>query len=261
VTPSSALLAATLLPLASAVEPPAPIQYDLAVDASVTGGLVAAALALTALQGELTPAGCRWCVPDSLDRRLHDAALWGNPGAADQLSGVLANGVIPVSMLGYLGLSAALAGNATEGLMDTLLVAEAVAASQVLTEIAKEAVARQRPWAYYGPNPGREGWAANLSFFSGHTSFTFSTAAATLTVAVLRAYPGAWIAGTAGLAAAAFVGYLRMAANDHYFTDVVGGALVGGVVGFAVPYLFHGRKATEPGAVVPAPGGLAVTLW
>lgn len=186
--------------------------------------------------------------------------LWSDPHAADVLSSVLANAALPAAMLAYLVLSASAAGNPTAGFVDALLVAEAVASSQLLTQIVKMAAARQRPWAYFGPDPGREGYGANLSFFSAHTSFAFSTVAATLTVACLRAYPGAWIAGVAGFAAAAFVGYLRMAANAHYFTDVAAGAAVGGLVGFAVPYLFHGRTAPEPGSVVLAPGGLAV-IW
>ncbi|HVP66918.1 MAG TPA: phosphatase PAP2 family protein [Anaeromyxobacteraceae bacterium] len=242
--------------------PPVPIRYDLAVDGAVAGGAIAASLLLAGFETQLTPAACRWCVPGPVDASLHGATLWADPQAADVTSGVLEIAVIPVSMLGYLVLSANAAGDVSAGLVDALLVVEAVAISQVLTQAVKEIAARQRPWAYYGPNPGGEGPVANLSFYSAHTSFTFATVAATLTVASLRGYPGAWIAGASGFVVAAFVGYLRMAADAHYFTDVLVGAAAGGLVGFAVPYLFHGRKkATEPGAIVPAPGGLAVTFW
>jgi len=258
------LVLASLAGEARALESPAPVplHYDLALDLSVTGGALLASLLLAGFENELVPASCRWCVPGSVDYRLRNASLWGNPQAADALSGVLANAAIPVAMLGYLLLSANASGDITAGLVDVLLVAEAVALAEVLTEGVKEVAGRQRPWAYFGPDPGHGGPPANVSFFSGHTTFAFSTAAATFTVASLRAYPGAWIAGTAGLAAAAFVGYLRMAADAHYFTDVLAGAAVGGLVGFAVPYLFHGRKdPSEPGAISPAPGGIAVTLW
>lgn len=245
-----------------AVEPPAPIRYDLAVDGWVTGGAVAAALLLTAFENELTPAKCRWCVPGPLDAQLRADTLWANPSAADTTSTVLGVGVIPVSMIGFLVLSANASGNLSAGLADALLVAEAVSISQVLTQVVKVTVARQRPWAYYGPNPGGEGSASNQSFYSGHTSFAFATVAATLAVATLRAYPGAWIAGASGFAVSAFVGYLRMAADAHYFTDVLVGAAAGSLVGFAIPYLFHGRRdPSQPGAVSPAPGGIAVTLW
>jgi len=177
--------------------------------------------------------------------------VWANTQAADVTSGVLANGVVPVSMLGYLG-----AGDAKAGLVDVLLVAEAAALAEVLTQGVKELAGRQRPWAYFGPAPGHDGPAANNSFYSGHTSFAFSTVSAALTVALLRGYAGAWVAGGAGFAAAAFVGYLRMAADQHCFTDVLAGAAVGGLVGFAVPDLFHGRAdPSEPGTVRPSPGG------
>jgi len=247
---------------AGALEPPVPLRYDLALDLSVTGGALLASLLLAGFQNELAPADCRWCVPGPLDARLRADALWSNTQAADVTSGVLANFVIPASMVGYLLLSANASGDVTAGLVDVLLVAEAVALTEVLTQGVKVLAGRQRPWAYFGPNPGTGGPTANTSFWSGHTSFAFSTVAATFTVASLRAYPGAWILGTAGFAAAAFVGYLRMAADAHYFTDVLAGAAVGGLVGFAVPYLFHGRKdPSEPGAIRPAPGGIAVTLW
>jgi len=64
-----------------------------------------------------------------------------------------------------------------------------------------------------------------------------------------------------GLAAAAMVGYLRIAADQHYFTDVLVGAAAGSAIGFAVPYGFHRGEGAL--AVSPVPGGgamLAVTL-
>jgi membrane-associated phospholipid phosphatase len=64
-----------------------------------------------------------------------------------------------------------------------------------------------------------------------------------------------------GLALAAFTGYLRMGAEQHYLTDVLTGAAVGSLVGWAVPYLFHRPRnsgAPQPGALMPAPGGIAI---
>ena len=43
----------------------------------------------------------------------------------------------------------------------------------------------------------------------------------------------------------ATTGYLRIAANQHYFTDVLTGAVVGTGVGLAVPYTLH-RRAVRP---------------
>jgi membrane-associated phospholipid phosphatase len=251
-----------LAPAAGEAEPPAPLRYDLAVDASVTGAALVSALLLVGFQSDLAPGTCRWCAPGPLDLHLRNATLWADTQAADLTSGILANGMIPISMLGFLVLSAWTAGDLRAGLVDVLLVAEAVAVTAVLTQGVKELAGRQRPWAYFGPTPSHDRPTANLSFYSGDTSFAFCTVAAALTVASRRGYAGAWIAGAAGFAAAALVGYLRMAADQHYFTDVLSGAAVGGLVGFAVPYLFHGSKSpSEPGSLRPAPGGLAIAFW
>ena len=44
-----------------------------------------------------------------------------------------------------------------------------------------------------------------------------------------------------GLSMAAFTGYLRIAADKHYLSDVLTGAIVGSAVGFVVPYFLHPR--------------------
>jgi membrane-associated phospholipid phosphatase len=51
-----------------------------------------------------------------------------------------------------------------------------------------------------------------------------------------------------------------MAANKHYLSDVIVGAAVGSLVGWAVPYLFHppGKGAPQAGDLLPAPGGVAI---
>ena len=88
----------------------------------------------------------------------------------------------------------------------------------------------------------------NVSFYSSHTSFAFSLAVSTGTVASMRRYrwaPAVWAAGLAGAAA---VGYLRIAADQHYFTDVLAGAAAGSAVGFAVPTGFIARRARSPSA-------------
>ena len=173
--------------------------------------------------------------------------------------------VIPVTIAAYLYFTAAGEDDKTAGLEDLLIATEAVALNQVLTETVKIAVARQRPWAYYGSaggtvTPTSLSSQANLSFYSGHDSFSFASVSAGLTIALMRGYPGAWIIAAAGYPTAAFVGYLRMAADQHYFSDVLTGALVGGFIGFAIPYLFHNRDLVGPGSMRPAPGGVAFSF-
>jgi membrane-associated phospholipid phosphatase len=65
----------------------------------------------------------------------------------------------------------------------------------------------------------------------------------------------------AGLLLATTGGYLRIAADRHYATDVIGGAIVGSAVGFSVPYFGHRpREASAAFAVAPVPGGTTFVL-
>ncbi len=75
--------------------------------------------------------------------------------------------------------------------------------------------------------------------------------AAAGTVSTLRGYPSApWVWG-GGAALAAGAGWLRMAGDAHWLTDVLVGAAVGTAVGVAVPRLLHPREAA-PAAGQPA---------
>ena len=96
----------------------------------------------------------------------------------------------------------------------------------------------------------------NVSFYSSHTSFAFSLAVSTATVASMRHYRWAPVIWGVGLVSAAAVGYLRIAADQHYFTDVLVGAAAGSAIGFAVPYGFH--RGAGALAVSPLPGGGAL---
>ena len=113
-----------------------------------------------------------------------------------------------------------------------------------LGQLVKFSVGRQRPYAHAGaanPDGGQGPYDANLSFYSAHTNFTFAVAAAAGTVAAMRGYrwaPAVYVVG--GLVGAA-TGYLRIAADQHYFTDVLTGAVVGSAVGVGVPYLSTAR--------------------
>ena len=86
--------------------------------------------------------------------------------------------------------------------------------------------------------------------------------AASATVALLRDYPGATVLTIAGAASAALVGYLRVAADQHYLVDVLAGSALGTLVGVAIPLLLHRRLQgpAHAGALRPAPGGVAVVF-
>ncbi len=126
----------------------------------------------------------------------------------------------------------------------------------------KLVVGRQRPFAHFrdpadaSPRDPDE----NLSFYSGHTTLAFSLAVASGTIASMRGYALAPVVWASTLPVALATGYLRIAADKHYLTDVVAGAVLGSAVGFVVPFVFHRGPAASTGAPgAPAPEGAALT--
>lgn len=112
----------------------------------------------------------------------------------------------------------------------------------------------------------------NQSFVSGHTAAAFAGAGLIcVNHDVFRLYGAraADISMCAGaMALASTAGYLRVAADVHYATDVLGAAAVGLGSGLVLPYLLrYGAATTTPGlqrvAVAPMGGretvGLSVT--
>ena len=106
------------------------------------------------------------------------------------------------------------------------MIAEAVALNGALTQIVKFAAGRERPFVHAlpaeqkaaRPTPRRTTTCRSIR---RHTSFAFSLAVSTATVASMRHYQlGTRVSRGAGLRRAAAFGYLRIAADPHYFTDV-----------------------------------------
>jgi membrane-associated phospholipid phosphatase len=254
---AASLTAALVLTLpATARAEPNPLAVDLRWDVPVTLGAGAVAVGLSTKA--LAPTRCRWCATNSFDTTLRDHLGWRDTRSAGTASDVLASGVLPAAALIHSGAAGWVYGDARIAVDDAIVIVEAVLIATDLNAASKDAFARARPRA--GPGAGG---AAVKSFYSGHTTLAFSVATATGTVASLRGYPSApWVWAT-GLTLATGVGYLRVAADAHWATDVLAGAAVSGVVGWAVPYLFHrvtsdrGRSAVE---IVPAPGGFALVF-
>lgn len=228
----------------------------LDVDAGVTAGVAAGALAVWGgaelAKGELAPSTCRWCEPPALDRHVRARVVWSDPKAAGLVSDVLVF-ALPASLAGadYL-----LAGrDLRRAAEDVLVSVEAVALAAVAAQVAKFSVARRRPAAWAagvrtGPDDDR-------AFFSGHVTTAFAAAGAFGTVAKLRGYrewPAVYALGFGGAAA---VGYLRMAADEHWLTDVVAAAAVGTTIGVAVPLLLHRREPEPKLSITPMVGGAA----
>lgn len=238
------------------------LAYDARVDGAITATGLLWYLSSEVLKGQLVPSNCRWCyrradgsdalnfVDGSVRRRL----LWKSPGTAHVLSNVLAFGTLPLGSFGLTSLAAAHDGASREIPVDALLIAEATILALDLNQLTKFAFARERPFVHFLPR-APEGVRAltgspsddNLSFFSGHTTGSFALAASAGTVASLRGYRLAPLLWATGMTSAVAVGYLRIAADKHYFSDVVVAALVGSALGAGIPLLFH-RPTSTPSA-------------
>ncbi len=224
---------------ARGAEPPIPLQYNLALDASITAAMGLSVVLLTIYQPALLPETCRWCTPPGLDADVRNALVWRDHArTADTLSTIL-DVAVPVSAMTYLLLSANSRGDVNAGLVDSLLVTEAAAAALLVNQAVKLLVGRKRPYAFFENDVGYSRSEDNLSFYGGHVSFAFSVVAATVTVAAMRGYTGVGIVAGVGFTVSAAVGYLRIAADQHWLTDILVGSAIGGLVGWAVPRIFH----------------------
>jgi membrane-associated phospholipid phosphatase len=232
-----------------------PLRFDVGLDAPLTAAGAVLALGLSLAQPALAPARCRWCRPDPLDEDAREALLWARPARAARASDLLANAVLPAGAAAAVLAPAWAAHDGRQAAEDAVAIGEAVLLAVDAELAVKDLAARSRPSAFYTGGGGRQ---ANLSFFSGHTSFAFSLATATATVATLRGEPAAPWLWAGGMSLAAGVGYLRVAGDAHWLTDVVAGAAVGGAIGFAVPWLLHGWTGAR--RIIPAPDGVAVVL-
>lgn len=142
-----------------------------------------------------------------------------------------------------------------------LINAQTFAVTEVLNLSVSNALPRNRPPGAVCDPASKYDPKCVKSFWSGHSANVF--AAASLVCAQHRALPlygGAadGVACGSSLAVASVVAVLRIVSNDHYASDIMVGAAVGGATGYLMPNLLHFRPASAGGgAWVPAlaPGG------
>jgi membrane-associated phospholipid phosphatase len=243
------------------------VNRPISVTFSLVGGL-AYILSGSVGKDALAPDECRWCDGDDLnglDSGVRDALKWDDVQAARTWSNVTGYAAEPLVGFGALALLAWRDDASTDQIIDDqLIVMEAVVGAALINQGVKFLAGRERPFVRALP-PGEKGTSndENLSFFSGHSSLTFSIAVASGTVATMRHYRGAPAIWATGLTLAATTGYLRIAGDKHYFTDVLTGAVVGSFVGFAVPYWLHkdGGGGGEPSALGAAWSGGPMLSW
>ncbi len=156
-----------------------------------------------------------------------------------------------------------------------LIDLQALAISGALQGVSNVFVSRERP---YGRNCGTNQLPSDAidcansghyrSFFSGHSSFSFTSAALICVHHFENDLLGApWdaLSCAGGYAVAATTATFRVVSDMHYASDVLTGALMGTLVGYGVP-LLHYRNRDAAAAtqntlrleLVPSPGGLGV---
>lgn len=130
---------------------------------------------------------------------------------------------------------------------DATVIVESIVVAANTNQLVKFLVGRERPFVHDLDADGKGRTSTpgdnNLSFYSGHTMLGFVSAVSAGTIASLKGYRAAPVIWGTGLTFAAATGYLRIAADKHYFTDVVTGAVMGSLAGFLVPWL-HRPKST-----------------
>jgi membrane-associated phospholipid phosphatase len=238
--------------------PPDGVRYDLRVDIPVTAAAVGLGVTLELLKGDLAPRSCRVCGVDGLDAAARGALRWNDTGAASTMSDWTGFVITPVTALAACQLAAEADHRFHDAPANALIVVEATALAVALDDVVKLVVARQRPYAHFrdASQQAPPDTDENLSFYSGHTNLAFAVAVASGTVASMRGYRLAPVVWATSLPWAAVTGYLRIAADKHYLTDVLTGALIGSAAGFLVPFVFH-RPSAASGD--PATGAMQVT--
>jgi membrane-associated phospholipid phosphatase len=243
-----------------------PAVHDLRMNWAADGAFTGAGLALYVaseygFKSAVAPATCRWCDRDAsgadalnpLDAAARSAVVWSldRQGQADALSSLDVYLVMPAAMFGADAYLAGSSGSLGGWGKDALIIAEASVVTGLLNQTVKFIAGRERPFVHVLPDAEKPLTANpvdnNLSFFSGHTTTAFTLLFATLSVAELRGYPNRWLLWAVGVPLALAAPYFRMAADRHYFTDVLTGAVVGGAVGWFLPVLLHPRDDAAPG--------------
>jgi membrane-associated phospholipid phosphatase len=228
---------------ATAAHADPPTRRHLLHHAAITaGGALAIVLSEKVFKDDLAPATCRWCEPLAFDGAMRDALVWRDTGRADWMSYTTVGGVAAVGVAELRSSD------------DALDLAESALAAVTAGQIAKFTVGRERPFVHFAA-PGRvHENDDDVSFFSSHTALAFSLAT-TAGVLASRHHDrlAPWIWG-GGMTLAAATGYLRIAADRHWTTDVLVGAAAGAAAGWLVPKL-HEHDLS----VVPTASGVALT--
>jgi membrane-associated phospholipid phosphatase len=234
-------------------------KVDLPVEATVTAGSLALFLIVDfvvkpTLEGDIScrrPTGNGRCSP--ADLTAFDRYSVGRASKEWQAFGDVALYTSILLPVLYLGLeSIALPTTEPWGDFgnDLLVVAEAMALTGAMQTLMKFAFRRPRPARYIEVDAPLSTFDQELSFPSGHTSLVAAATTALTTTIFLR-HPKSqvrYVVLGGGVLLTALTAFSRVEAGQHFPTDVMVGALIGGFAGFAVPYLHRKEIPLTPTA-------------
>jgi membrane-associated phospholipid phosphatase len=195
---------------------------------------------------------CSWCGSDAFDESVRRALLADNPRAPAAFSHALSSAAAPVLALGALVPTALSEGQTRHAVENVVIAGDAVMITLGLTHASKRVFDRERPGVHHGVM-GRTEYADspaqwNQSFFSADTSVAFALASSATTVSYLRGYSIAPYVLALGSAIGVGTACGRIAADVHWATDVITGAVLGTAVGFALPFTLHRRRSSAAAA-------------
>lgn len=227
-------LVATARPSARAYQ----LSWGIDLPLIAIGGVMAGARALRNQAGGppayclTTPAGCDKSQLLFIDRPF--AGRYDTNWSTFSDYAVVGVGVAPLVLMEA-------DGRFVDGLNDSVVVYESGLLASALSSLSTLSTERARPYVYGDKAPASVRTSADgaLSYFSGHTAFSFAIATSTFWTLERRhphaAYP--WIALGVGLGLATTIGIARVMAGKHFPTDVLAGAAVGASLGTLVPFL------------------------
>lgn len=186
---------------------------------------------------------CEWCDPPGIDTSVRDALKWNDTKLAARIADLDGYLLAPLFGLGSIWLSSVddhgTDGRVARWLDDGIPIVEALTFAQLAVQAFKFTSARQRPFVHFGDPARPHETDDNMSFISGHSALAFSVATSAGMVAHRRGYQLEPVIWAVGFTLAGSTAYLRIAADKHYFTDVLAGSVVGTAFGVAVPLLLH----------------------
>ena len=240
----------------SAAQSESPPRYDPAWHGAIAAGAFGGA-GLIEWAEQHADHTCKWCGVDvngaphvpGLDNWARTHWRWTNEKRAGAISNVTAGAACAWPLI---ALSAVHGGISNDWGRDVTATLSSMGVAQLATGISKRAFRRSRPNVVFDGDPINDGDDVH-SFFSAHAATAFAAVASAGTIASRRGSPEAtwiWIGGV-GLAGS--TGYLRVAADRHFLTDVLVGAAVGTAVGTLMPRLFdEDRSSGAPVSAVSA---------